>query len=94
MSNPQLVIQDVHMVLRTARDFITVATTVEACLSAGAHHTDYDDRWRRSFDEKADALVRVIAEELGGGWTDLPPDTLLGPKAQEAFRAVCKLLPH
>lgn len=86
-------IKDVHRAFGKAHDIITVTMTVTACgVSRGEHHTNYDENWRKSFDEKANAFVGVIVEEMGSGWTNQPPDTLLGPKAQEAFRAVRELL--
>jgi hypothetical protein len=90
-------IKDVWKAFRFAKDCITVVTTVQAHVAAGVigpadFHTEYNDDWRRSFDDKANALVRIIAEELGQGWTRLPPGTPLGPRAQIAFREVRDLL--
>ena len=86
-------IKDVHQAFGRAHDIITVTETVKNCgVGEGEHHTDYDENWRKSFDEKANALVRVIVEEMGSGWMNNSPDTPLGPKAQGAFRAVRELL--
>lgn len=85
-------IKDVHQALSRAHDIITVTSTARSCLSDGEHHTDYDANWRRSFDEKANALVRLLAEEFGSGWATLPRDTKLDPKSQNAFREVQELL--
>lgn len=93
MSNSELAtLSDVRRTLLKAQDGITVVSTVSALLPRDAYHTDYDDEWQQSFNEKANALVGVIAEELGDGWTNLPLDTQLGSKGQEAFRAVHALV--